>query len=59
MITGFILDPGDNSMNKVYILGGAQTDFERNWKKEGKGMVSLLREAISDGLLHAGISLMI
>ena len=25
-------------MNKVYILGGAQTDFERNWKKEGKGL---------------------
>lgn len=25
-------------MSKVYILGGAQTDFERNWKKEGKGI---------------------
>lgn len=23
-------------MNKTYILGGAQTDFERNWTKEGR-----------------------
>lgn len=23
-------------MNKVYVLGGAQMDFERNWTKEGK-----------------------
>lgn len=43
-------------MNKVYILGGAQTDFERNWKKEGKGMVALLKEVIADGLEKAGIS---
>lgn len=43
-------------MSKVYILGGAQTDFERNWKKEGKGMVALLKEVIADGLAHAGLS---
>lgn len=43
-------------MNKVYILGGAQTDFERNWKKEGKGMVALLKEVMSDGLGEAGLS---
>lgn len=43
-------------MNKVYILGGAQTDFERNWKKEGKGMVALLKEIMVDGLGEAGIS---
>lgn len=43
-------------MNKVYILGGAQTDFERNWKKEGKGLVALLKEVISDGLSDAGVS---
>lgn len=42
-------------MNKVYILGGAQTDFERNWKKEGKGLVALLKEVMSDGLSDAGI----
>lgn len=43
-------------MNKVYILGGAQTDFERNWKKEGKGMLALLKEAAADGLEKAGIT---
>lgn len=43
-------------MSKVYILGGAQTDFERNWKKEGKGMVALLKEAMADGLENAGLS---
>ena len=43
-------------MNKVYILGGAQTDFERNWKKEGKGMTALLKEIVADGLEKAGIT---
>lgn len=42
-------------MSKVYILG-AQTDFERNWKKEGKGMVAILKEVMADGLAHAGLS---
>ena len=40
-------------MGNVYILGGAQTDFERNWKKEGKNMVALLKEVVADGLLNA------
>lgn len=43
-------------MSKVYVLGGAQTDFERNWKKEGKGMVAILKEVMADGLAHAGLS---
>ena len=43
-------------MSKVYILGGAQTDFERNWTKEGKGMIALLKEALADGLNGAGLS---
>ena len=42
-------------MNKVYVLGGAQTDFERNWKKEGKNQIGLLREIIDDGLTAVGI----
>jgi acetyl-CoA C-acetyltransferase len=37
-------------LEKVYILGGAQTDFERNWTKEGKGMLGILKEAMDDGL---------
>ena len=43
-------------MSKVFILGGAQTDFERNWKKEGKGMVAILKEVMADGLSNAGLS---
>ena len=43
-------------MRKVFILGGAQTDFERNWKKEGKGMVALLKEVMADGLEEAGLT---
>lgn len=42
--------------NKVYILGGAQTDFERNWSKEGKGVIALLKEVIDDGLKNIGVS---
>ncbi len=44
-------------MSIVYILGGAQTDFERNWKKEGKGMIALLKEVMVDGLDGAKINL--
>ena len=43
-------------MSKVYILGGAQTDFERNWTKEGKGMIALLKEVIEDGLSDVGMT---
>lgn len=54
--TGSTLNPGGKAVSKVYILGGAQTDFERNWKKEGKGMVALLKEAMADGLAGAGLT---
>lgn len=43
-------------MGKAYILGGAQTDFERNWYKEGKGMIALLREVTEKGLKESGLS---
>ena len=42
-------------MSNVNILGGAQTDFERNWTKEGKGMVALLKEVVDDALQNVGI----
>ncbi len=29
----------------VYVLGGAQTDFARNWTKEGKHFLAGMREA--------------
>ena len=40
----------------VYILGGAQTDFERNWKKEGKNLVALLKEVINDSFEETGFT---
>ena len=47
---------GSRVKDKVYILGGAQTDFERNWTKEGKTMLALLKEVTTDGLASAGLS---
>lgn len=38
--------------NKVFVLGGAQTDFERNWTKEGKNVIALLTEAMTDALAN-------
>lgn len=43
-------------MKKVYVLGGAQTDFGRNWSKEGKGIIALLKEVIDDGLKNIGVT---
>jgi len=28
----------------VYLLGGYQTDFARNWMKEGKDIVAMMAE---------------
>jgi acetyl-CoA C-acetyltransferase len=39
----------------VFILGGYQTDFARNWLKEGKDIVSMLQEAVSGGLAAAKV----
>lgn len=41
---------------KVYVLGGAQTDFARNWSKEGKGIIALLKEVIDDGFNNVGLT---
>ncbi len=43
-------------ITKTYILGGAQTDLARNWTKEGKNEIALLKEVISDGLIETDIS---
>jgi acetyl-CoA C-acetyltransferase len=39
----------------VYVLGGYQTDFARNWTKESKHIVAMLREAVVGGLEQTGI----
>lgn len=43
-------------MRDVYILGGAQTDFERNWTKEGKSFVALIKEVIEDSMKNTSIT---
>ena len=40
----------------VHVLGGSQTDFERNWKKEGKNLVALLKEVINDSFKETNFS---
>jgi len=43
-------------MQKVYILGGSQTDFSRNWTKEGKNFFAMLKEIVDDGLKSVNLS---
>ena len=43
------------SQPPVFILGGAQTDFARNWSKENKHIVALMREATVGALEATGI----
>ncbi len=39
----------------VYILGGHQTDFARNWTKEGKHISAMIREAVEGTLEATGV----
>jgi acetyl-CoA C-acetyltransferase len=39
----------------VYILGGHQTDFARNWTKEGKHIAAMIREAVEGALAVTGV----
>lgn len=41
---------------EIYILGGYQTDFARNWNREGKGVVAMMREATLGGLEETQIN---
>jgi acetyl-CoA C-acetyltransferase len=43
------------SQPAVFILGGAQTDFARNWSKENKHIVALIREATVGALEATGV----
>ncbi|MBN2802224.1 MAG: thiolase domain-containing protein [Deltaproteobacteria bacterium] len=43
------------NMEKIYILGGAQTDFERNWFKEGKNFIGMMTEVANDALKDCSI----
>lgn len=39
----------------IYVLGGYQTDFARNWTKENKHIVAMMREAVEGGFEATGI----
>ena len=38
------------SSRSVFVLGGFQTDFSRNWTKEAKHIVAMMREAVQGAL---------
>ncbi len=41
--------------SKVYILGGYQTDFARNWTREGKGIQAMIYEVMEGAFTAAKI----
>jgi acetyl-CoA C-acetyltransferase len=40
---------------EIYVLGGYQTDFSRNWSKENKHFSALMRESVKGALDATGI----
>ena len=40
---------------QVFILGGYQTDFSRNWSRENKHIAAIMREAYEGSLAVTGI----
>jgi acetyl-CoA acetyltransferase len=40
----------------VFVLGGAQTDFARNYAKEGRGTLELFAEVVPAALADAGVT---
>lgn len=42
-------------MTAVYLLGGAQTDFARNWNREGLDLYAMFREVLESAVADAGI----
>jgi acetyl-CoA C-acetyltransferase len=39
----------------IYVLGGYQTDFSRNWKKENKHIIAMMRESVRGALEATGV----
>jgi acetyl-CoA C-acetyltransferase len=39
----------------IYILGGYQTDFARNWTKENKHIMAMIREAVTGAVEETGV----
>lgn len=43
------------SADRVYLLGGHQTDFKRNFAREGKGLYEAMKESVEGALAATGI----
>lgn len=41
---------------RIYILGGAQTDFSKNWSRDNKSLFDLFSTSVLDGLEDADLS---
>ncbi len=41
---------------KVYVLGGYQTDFSRNWTREGLALDDMMRDAVDGALVATGLA---
>lgn len=41
--------------NRVYILGGAQTDFARNWAREGLDIYDMFHDVLQEGLQQCAL----
>lgn len=39
----------------IYVLGGYQTDFARNWNKENKHIAAMIREAVQGGFVETQV----
>jgi len=44
-----------NQSADVYILGGSQTDFARNWQREGLGIFEMFAESLREAVENTGI----
>jgi acetyl-CoA C-acetyltransferase len=43
------------SNTDIYILGGSQTDFARNWAREGKGIYEMFAESLQEAVENAAM----
>ncbi len=44
------------TQQRIYILGGAQTDFARNWTREGHSIYDLFHDVVDQGLAQTGLA---
>lgn len=45
-----------SSITNVYILGGSQTDFARNWMREGKDVYAMFKAVLDEAMIEVGLN---